>query len=71
MKALASFGFDFGCLIFGPGKITRLAWVLFAGKQGLAIGSRFHGMFDSTKSVAKMTGKLLACSLAIGSPFCT
>jgi hypothetical protein len=66
-KAGAMIGGNIALNYATGGALTLLRTVLLGGKGGYI----FHELFDSTKQMAKFSGELLACSLAIGYPFYT
>lgn len=55
-------------LTYATGGALTLLRTAMLGKHGVSV---FHELFDSTKKMAKFSGELLACALAIGFPFYT
>lgn len=53
-------------LTYATGGAFTLLRSIVMGARGINV---IHNLFDSTKSMAKLTGKLFGCSLAIGFPF--
>ena len=49
------------------GTLSLLSTILLGSKGGMIM----HDLFNSTKQMAKFSGELLACALAIGFPFYT
>jgi len=55
-------------LTYATGGAMTLLRTVLLGRHGVSV---FHDLFDSTKKMAKFSGELLACSLAVGYPFYT